>query len=158
MSKLKKYLKKNSKIIVLFIILTGFTACGWIFVNTSISPENPPLFRLGDTLIYESEVNIDSFYVKTAKLYKVNEEDDGSGDLDRERYFSEIIQLDCSDSCYKYKSLIMPGEYYVGTSRLGYISNPSSLYMDHGYVGSTVPRGAVDDVLIIGKHKIKGFL
>jgi len=157
MKRIAKLLRIISVLVVFSAIVFGFTKCNLFFVDSTIHPEKPPLFQVGDTLIFKSSANVDSFFVKTSKLYKINEKDDGLGDLDKERYFSELIQIDCYDSCYKFKSLIMPGEYYVGNSRLGYNSDTSLLHMDYGYSGN-MPLGSVNNRLIIGKYEMKGFL
>jgi len=114
MMKLKKSLKKNRIYFILILLLFVFTRC-WIFTfeDTSIAPEILPLFEEGDTIIYKCNLNVDSFYVEKAKLYKVNE-DDGSGqEWDNERFISEIVQIDCLNSCYLFHASITPSEYRI---------------------------------------------
>lgn len=118
----------------------GLSRCGLIFEDTSISPEKPTYLKIGDTIIYESGTNVDSFYVEEASLYAVGE-DDGSGEeWDHERYYSRIIQFDCVDSCYSFGVTIIPNEYWVGVFGFEYLGFELEDY-DKRYAGLTLQIG-----------------
>ncbi|HPR33509.1 MAG TPA: hypothetical protein PLK12_15525 [Prolixibacteraceae bacterium] len=136
---LKKYLRRNNVRFILLLLLVGFIQCKDILdmiTSDVIWPEKPPLLNIGDTLIYRSDWNVDSFYVEEATLYnpgEINpdwygvEEDDAwmyiTEDDMEERFFSSMLQIDCADSCYKFVTKITPVEYWVkfdGIDHSGY--------------------------------------
>ncbi|HOO85702.1 MAG TPA: hypothetical protein PLS94_14120 [Prolixibacteraceae bacterium] len=153
MKRITKLLRIISVLVVFSAIVFGFTKCNLFFVDSTIHPEKPPLFQVGDTLIFKSSANVDSFFVETAKLYQVNEDDGCVSDyLDRQRYFSLIKQINCNnDSCYMFASTILPGEYFVTALSLG------SGFKDPIYPGGILLGGGSGGrELKVGKYIIKG--
>ena len=115
MKKWKKCLKRN-RTYLLLLLLFVLVRCDLLF-NTSIRPEKPPYFQMGDTLVFKSRLNVDSFYVEKTRLYKPGEtlEKDPKTDPGYyESFASSMIQIDCVDSCYKFTSRITPVEYWIG--------------------------------------------
>jgi len=106
--KWKKYLKKNSTFFILLMLSVVLVQCDPF--NRRIRPEKPPYLKIGDTLIYHSEENVDSFYVEEATLYAPYETE---FHYDCEVFLSTIQQFNCTDSCYKFTSSIDPIEYKV---------------------------------------------
>ncbi|MDA3929487.1 MAG: hypothetical protein PF541_11050 [Prolixibacteraceae bacterium] len=127
MKKLKNCLKRNSRYLILILLLISLTRCQFIIdmysdEDTTVAPEILPYFEVGDTLIYKNEGNIDSFYVETAFLYAVGEDDGDGDDLNYERFISSMLQIDCADSCYKFGTTITPTEYWIGVFGFVYSS------------------------------------
>ena len=93
MKKWKKYLRNSSGLLLLLI---GLVQCDF-FANLGdkeevFDPYEHPLFEEGDTLVYESIADIDSFYVSKSKVYKphTNPADGGSEDTEYWGTFHEI--------------------------------------------------------------------
>ena len=116
MKKWKKYLKRISYFIILLVLSTILVQCELLIGNLTIKPEIPPFFEMGDTLVFKSRLNIDSFYIDEAKLYGWGETFDGEDPKTEadmtERFASSTVQLNCNDSCYKFTSYISPSEYW----------------------------------------------
>ena len=111
MNKWKKYLRKIRSCFVLFLLLIGLNQCQLIFLkDKSIKPEISPYFKIGDTLVYSSDSNVDSFYVEEAALYAPGETE---LHWNYEVFLSTILQFNCTDSCYKFSSSIDPTEYKI---------------------------------------------
>lgn len=129
------YLKKNSILIVLFVLFLGSSRCGLIFEDTSISPEKPTYLKIGDTIIFESTTNVDPFYVEDAKLYQPGEIEN-----DNEKYVLKMDQIDCTDSCCSFVTNINLGEYRARIYGFEYSSYVLADY-DKRYASLTLQVG-----------------
>jgi hypothetical protein len=155
MRKLIKCLKKSSGIILLFVIMLCFSCCSLIFVDTRISPEKPPLFDMGDTLVFRSTENVDSFHVELARLYKVNEDDGSREEWDIERYYSTIKQIDCIDSCYGFRLTIRPYKYAFGVLKLGYSGSKFHGELGPEYSSKEINAYIGGKEIKIGKYRLR---
>jgi hypothetical protein len=139
--KWKKYLKRNSSYVILIMLSTVLVQCDPF--NNRIRPEKPPYLKIGDTLVYHSEENVNSFYIEEATLYepgefKGNSEEDTN--WSEELYISSMVQIDCGDSCYKIGSSIDPIEYWIGL--YGYKHSSQRLWA--GIAGNSYVIGVFD--------------
>ena len=145
MRKWINYLKKNSIFIILFIFFFGLSRCGLIFENHSISPEKPTYLKAGDLIIFESENNIDSFYVEYSKVYQP-----GENENEDEEYLARMNQVDCTDSCYSFGVTIIPGEYWAGCWGFEY----SGYQIREYYSGHTITVGSYKLEDLYGSYNI----
>ncbi|MDA3930732.1 MAG: hypothetical protein PF541_17425 [Prolixibacteraceae bacterium] len=154
MRKLKNCLKRNSFYLILILLLFSFMRCQFIIdmyseEDTTVAPEILPYFKEGDTLVYNSGMDVDSFCVETAFLYAVGE-DDGD-DLNYERFISSMLQIDCADSCYKSGSTITPIEYWIGV--FGFVHSSYKL-VDY-YSGNTLEIGSYQLEELYGSYNLE---
>jgi hypothetical protein len=118
MKRLRKCSKRNYRLLMVLIVPSCFfSACSLFFEDSKIRPEKVPLLRIGDTIVYISESQTDSFYVKNARLYKP-----GEIDSDYERFKLQTVQFDFGDSCYRFGATITPSEYIIGIANKEYDS------------------------------------
>ncbi|MDA3927622.1 MAG: hypothetical protein PF541_01595 [Prolixibacteraceae bacterium] len=116
MSKFKNILNYSWLYVFFCSLVLLNTSCGYIWnqidvwIGKSISHEKLPLINEGDTLIYESSVHVDSFYVNRSKFYDRGE---GENKLDYERYSGSMELMNCTDSSYRFNPNITPSEYRV---------------------------------------------
>jgi hypothetical protein len=114
MMKFEKLLKKNRHLLTILLMLVLIIAgCDSFFNDREkerFDPREHPLIEEGDTLIFTSAENVDSFYVWESKFYLSRER---HYDEDYEQYVGKMNLINYKDTTISLGISINSGGYYV---------------------------------------------
>lgn len=142
MNKLKNLLKQSNFIIVYILCSFVFVGClheidSLFGGDKTISSEDLPYFIEGDTIVYTNGNETNLFYVEKAELDQEAGHIIETSDELFEVFYSKIIQINCVDTYYEYRSTVRPKEYYVQLKMIR-DSSYSSFELSDYYGGRSV--------------------